>query len=362
MTATSNNLIKATPLGAERRILESKIKFLDKNKFIELNDKINSSYKDIQDKYGKLKKVASPVVKNEYLCGLIKSTDVEKSLEGLLDTIKGLAECTLGAFQANGKNLSAILELMKISVSIESGLYKLLDDSECSKENIANLLHDFCAQYNIDSSAIEGLFEQSFNRTLTLRARINDLREELLERISKYEDRFEHLDETIQQKEGEFTYKFETKINDLREKLLERISKYEDRFEHLDETIQQKEGEFTYKFETKAEEYKEQLEARVSGYLKVVNSYNDELGIVRSSYKQEIELEKKFLMDSIEQYNIELSKRHDVKFEQYERENAELKTYIKLLNESVSKLQNRLTWSFIISAIIVLTVVVNFIV
>ena len=322
MTATSNNLIKATPLGAERRILESKIKFLDKNKFIELNDKINSSYKDIQDKYGKLKKVASPVVKNEYLCGLIKSTDVEKSLEGLLDTIKGLAECTLGAFQANGKNLSAILELMKISVSIESGLYKLLDDSECSKENIANLLHDFCAQYNIDSSAIEGLFEQSFNRTLTLRARINDLREELLERISKYEDRFEHLDETIQQKEGEFTYKFETK----------------------------------------AEEYKEQLEARVSGYLKVVNSYNDELGIVRSSYKQEIELEKKFLMDSIEQYNIELSKRHDVKFEQYERENAELKTYIKLLNESVSKLQNRLTWSFIISAIIVLTVVVNFIV
>lgn len=322
MTATSNNLIKATPLGAERRILESKIKFLDKNKFIELNDKINSSYKDIQDKYDKLKEVASPVVKNEYLCGLIKSTDVEKSLEGLLDTIKGLAECTLGAFQANGKNLSAILELMKISVSIESGLYKLLDDSECSKENIANLLHDFCAQYNIDSSAIEGLFEQSFNRTLTLRARINDLREELLERISKYEDRFEHLDETIQQKEEEFTYKFETK----------------------------------------AEEYKEQLEARVNGYLKIVNSYNDELGIVRSSYKQEIELEKKFLMDSIEQYNIELSKRHDVKFEQYERENAELKTYIKLLNESVSKLQNRLTWSFIISAIIVLTVVVNFIV
>lgn len=321
MTATSNNVIKATPLGAERRILENKIKFLDKNKFIELNDKINSSYKDIQDKYKELKNVASPVVENEYLWGLIKSTDVEKSLEGLLGTIKGLASCTLGAFQANGKNLSAILELMKISVSIESGLYKLLDDSECSKENIANLLHDFCAQYNIGSSAIEGLFEQSFNRTLTLRARINDLREELLERISKYEDRFEHLDETIQQKEEEFTYKFETK----------------------------------------AEEYKEQLEARVNGYLKVVNNYNDELGIVRSSYKQEIELEKKFLMDSIEQYNIELSKRHDVKFEQYERENAELKTYIKLLNESVSKLQNRLTWSFIISAIIVLTVV-NFIV
>lgn len=322
MTATSNNVIKATPLGAERRILENKIKFLNENKFIELNDKIKSGYKDIQNKYKELKNVASPVVENEYLWGLIKSTDVEKSLEGLLGTIKGLASCTLGAFQANGENLKAILELMKISVSIENDLYKQLEDSDCSKENIANLLHDFCVQYDIDSSAIEGLFEQSFSRTVTLRARINDLREEILERISKYEDRFEHLDETIQQKEGEFTYKFETK----------------------------------------AEEYKEQLEARVSGYLKVVNSYNDELGIVRSSYKQEIELEKKFLMDSIEQYNIELSKRHDVKFEQYERENAELKTYIKLLNESVSKLQNRLTWSFIISAIIVLTVVVNFIV
>lgn len=116
---TSNNEIKIISPGMERRKLTNKIHLLDENKFIALSKKIDSSFNVVQEKYKELNKVASPVVENEYLWGLIKTTDVEKSLDGLLKVIQELAKCTLGAFQANSENLEAILELMKISVSIE---------------------------------------------------------------------------------------------------------------------------------------------------------------------------------------------------------------------------------------------------
>ena len=63
----------------------------------------------VQEKYKELNKVASPVVENEYLWGLIKTTDVEKSLDGLLKVIQELAKCTLGAFQANSENLEVFI-------------------------------------------------------------------------------------------------------------------------------------------------------------------------------------------------------------------------------------------------------------
>ena len=316
---TSNNEIKITSSGVERRNLVNKINLLDEKEIVALNKKINDSFKKVQVKYDELSEVASPIVENEYLWGLIKSTNVEKSLEGLLKTIQGLAECTLGAFQANSANLGAILGLMKVSVSIENDLYKQLEDSDCSKENIANLLHDLCSQYDIDSSAIEDLFEQSFNRTITLRTRINDLREEILERISKYEERFEHLDETIQRKEEEFTYSLDCKTT----------------------------------------EYKKQLESRIKEYQTVIDDYRNELKAAKSSYKQGIESTKKVLMDSIKQYNVEVSKRRNIKFEEYEKENASLKIQMEIQNQNISKLQNRLIWTLGVSIIATIVAVIG---
>lgn len=316
---TSNNEIKITSSGVERRNLVNKINLLDEKEIIALNKKINDSFKKVQVKYDELSEVASPVVENEYLWGLVKSTNVEKSLEGLLKTIQGLAECTLGAFQANSANLGAILGLMKVSVSIENDLYKQLEDSDCSKENIANLLHDLCSQYDIDSSAIEDLFEQSFNRTITLRTRINDLREEIFERISKYEERFEHLDESIQRKEEEFTYSLDCKTT----------------------------------------EYKKQLESRIKEYQTAIDDYRNELKAAKSSYKQGIESTKKVLMDSIKQYNVEVSKRHNIKFEEYEKENASLKIQMEIQNQNISKLQNRLIWTLGVSIIATIVAVIG---
>lgn len=75
---TSNNEIKIISPGMERRKLTNKIHLLDENKFIALSKKIDSSFNVVQEKYKELNKVASPVVENEYLWGLIKTTDGDR--------------------------------------------------------------------------------------------------------------------------------------------------------------------------------------------------------------------------------------------------------------------------------------------
>lgn len=193
MKISSSN-ISTTLSGLEERDLTNKIVLLDDNKFIAVGKDIENNSRALKEKYDELRKIASPIVEDKYLWGLIKSTNVEKSLEGLLKIIQDVAKSTSDAFRTNGKNLSSILELMKVSVSIENDLYKQLDDSERSKEDIANLLNELLAQYNVNNQDVESLFEQAFNRTLILRDRIEKLKEEVLERILVCEEKFERLE------------------------------------------------------------------------------------------------------------------------------------------------------------------------
>ena len=66
-------------------------------------------------------------------------------------------------------------------------------------------------------------------------------------------------------------------------------------------------------------------------------------------------------MDSIKQYNTEVSKQHNIKFEQLERENLELKDQVNVLNQNIFKLQNRLIWNFTISIIITIIIAISLI-
>lgn len=157
--------------------------FKDINK---INKRINKSVDDLQKEFDKIDKISSPI-KHEKILGLIKTLNTEASLVNILECIKTLAEATKGAFNINAGNLRDILELIKMSIYIEDDLYRQLKDSDCSKESIANLLHDFCLQYDINNDVVEDLFEQLFNRTITLRNRINNLRDELLKHISARE-------------------------------------------------------------------------------------------------------------------------------------------------------------------------------
>lgn len=221
---TSKNELLITSLEQRRNDLAN-LDFLgEENRFTELKRKLDERLKIIENNYGKIGKLASPIETNEYLWGLIKSTNVEKSIDGLLNIIKELANHTLNAFKTNGENLRDILELMKVLARIENDLYKQLENSDCSKEAIANLLHDFCSQYNIDNQAIEELFEQSFHRTVTLKTRIKDLREEVFSHIS---NRIDDINKTIAEKESNLNYSINQSNTGFNKKLDSNINRFD---------------------------------------------------------------------------------------------------------------------------------------
>lgn len=94
--------------------------------------------------------------------------------------------------------------------------------------------------------------------------------------------------------------------------------------------------------------------------MSVIDKYQKELNATKNSYKQEIETLKYFLMESIKQHNVEVSKQHDTKFKQYERENTVLKNQMYMLTQDVSKLQNRSTWTLSISIIATIVAAISF--
>ena len=314
MTMNSKVYGNGLSIAKERNNITNKIDQLNVEKFRKLQKDIKSNSNEIQQKYNELCKVASPVVTNDYFWGKIKFTNVEKSLDSLLKLVQDVAKSTLGAFQGNSRNLEAILELMKVSISIENDLYHQLDDCDCSKENIANLLHDLCVQYNIDSKAIESLFEQSFNRTITLRTRINNLRQEISEHLTMFEKNLNTINESIEQKEKELTSIIESRVDEMHK----------------------------------------QLDTLVKDYVSEMNTYKTEINKIRDEYYLESESIKSELVDYIKQYNENLAHVHDLRFEQLQKENSELKEQVLSLNTNVSKLNKNTTWSFVFTCIAIL--------
>ena len=319
MTSGNEILITSLELGRDD---VANLEFLsEENKFTELKGKIEGRLKKIEENYGKINDITSPIVEEKYFGGLIKSTNVEKSLDGLLEIIKDLAKHTLNAFKTNGENLNDILVLMKVLASIENDLYKQLEVSDCSKEAIANLLHDFCSQYNIDNQAIEELFEQSFHRTITLKAKIKDLREEVLSHIS---DRIKDINDIITKKEDdvksfikqsntECNFKIESDIKDLHEEVLSHIS---DRIQDINDIITKKEDD-------------------VKSFIKLLNT--------ECNFKLDSEIKRceNLIIDKT-------NKQYDT-LESFKRENKTLKDEVHLLNQRGLKLQERLKWYSVVS-------------
>ena len=67
-------------------------------------------------------------------------------------------------------------------------------------------------------------------------------------------------------------------------------------------------------------------------------------------------------MDSIKRYNDEVSRYHNIKFEEYEKENAELRIQIAKQNQNILKFQNRLTWMLGMSIIATIVAVIGLVI
>ena len=312
---TSNHKMQITSLGDQRMSLAAKINTVDQNEIEKLSDKIGAGVKTLKKKYLRLKEISSPIVENKYLG--IKFTDTKQSFQNILKIIQDVADSTLTAFTTNEENLKAILELLKISVSIENDLYHQLEECDCSKENIANLLNDLCSQYNIDNEAISGLFEQSFNRSLTLRAKINSVRDEVSSRILNLEKDIENLDTTLQ----------------------ERVQSFE-------QNLNQQVNQSLHQFESAIKECRNTIDAN-----------NRNLETIKESLRNEVKYATIEMHDSISLYQSEFSKLYTSRYELLESENSELRKNIETLNNHIEKNSKRSTWSIVISIISIITAI-----
>ncbi|MBD5319716.1 MAG: hypothetical protein HDS07_02295 [Bacteroides sp.] len=312
---TSTNNTQTTSLGDQRMNLAAKINTVDQTKIELLSDKIGAGVKTLNEEYHRLEEISSPIEQQKYL-GFIRVTKIEKSFENILKIIQGVANSTLTAFTTNGENLKAILELLRISISIENDLYRQLEECDCSKENTANLLNDLCSQYNIDNEAISGLFEQSFNRSLTLRAKINSVRDEVSNRILKLERDIENLETTLQSK-------VKSCEEDLKKQVAESRRQFESDFQQCINTI---------------EANKITLENTKAILLK------------------DVESAKKEMKDSINNYQSEFSKQSESRFELL---NSELQKTIETLNNNIEKISKRSTWSIVISIVSIIIAIIS---
>ena len=314
---TSNHNIQITSLGDQRENLVAKINSVDQNKIELLSDQISSGLVTLNKEYGKLKELSSPIVKNKHIWGLIETTDTEESIKNILKIIQDVANSTLTAFTTNGENLKAILELFRISVSIENDLYRQLEECDCSKENIANLLNDFCSQYNIDNEAISGLFEQSFNRSLTLRAKINRVRDEVSSQILDLNKDIENLDATLQ----------------------ERVQSFEQNLNQQAQSLHQ-------------------FESEIQKFRNTIDDNDRKLETIKESLQNKVNSAIIEMKGSISQYQSEFSKLSESRFKLLESENSELRKNIETLNNNIEKISNRLACSLIISVVSIIIAIV----
>ena len=121
----------------------------------------------------------------------------------------------------------SILELMKILATTEKDIYDMIDKNELSVVEISNVIKEICRNANIKDETIEELFNQTFQRSYTLRDRIKQLRIVLEERINKLEQKFINLDQTIEYEKNEITTYCKKVKSSVQEESNHILTKYE---------------------------------------------------------------------------------------------------------------------------------------
>lgn len=188
----------------QRAILENKCKELIYNpKFQEISKDISDNKTNLRRALTDLEKQDCPLKEDEHLFGLIKSLNTKESLIALYDKLKELSKTSYNAINSCNKNMEEILGLMKILATTERDIYDMIDQNELSVVEISNIIKEICKNADIKDETIEELFNQSFQRSYTLRDRIRQLRNDLENRIDQLELKFTYFDQVVENNKKE---------------------------------------------------------------------------------------------------------------------------------------------------------------
>ena len=222
----------------QRMNIERELRKITNNpKFQEIQNRISECNKSLSNALEELENESSPIVETKYM-GLIKTLDTKGSFNATFDKIKDLSKTSYNAINACNENMMSILQLMKILATTEKDIYDMIDKNELSVVEISNVIKEICRNANIKDETIEELFNQTFQRSYTLRDRIKQLRIVLEERIDKLEQKFINLDQTIEYEKNEITTYCKKVKSSVQEESNHILTKYEKELNNVIQTKQ----------------------------------------------------------------------------------------------------------------------------
>lgn len=176
---------------------------VDKSKFQRISQNIEANKVALNDALERLENEGCPIKTDEYFYGLFKSLNTKESLNAVYNKLKEISLCSYKAINTCNSNLMDILDLLKILATTERDLYDLLDKNELSITDISLFVKDICKNNNIKNEVVEEFFNTTFQRSYTLRDRINAVKNDLNSRIDKVEENVQVAVLRINQKEDD---------------------------------------------------------------------------------------------------------------------------------------------------------------
>ena len=149
-----------------------------------LREKIDQDQTDVERKIKSINSSSTIKIERHWY-----GTVDRESIESGFNTVyKDFSECvrTCGdAIRTANGNISQILELLKFQVLIDKDIYEKIDDINTSGNEFKSILSDWLTQQGINDEDVRQLLETSFKRAYTLRDRINTLKTELKNELTK---------------------------------------------------------------------------------------------------------------------------------------------------------------------------------
>ena len=274
----------------KRYELSKKIEnIVDKNKFQRISQNIEANKVALNDALERLENEGCPIKTDEYFYGLFKSLNAKESLNAVYNKLKEVSLCSYKAINTCNSNLMDILDLLNILATTERDLYDLLDKNELSITDMSLFVKDICKNNNIKNEVVEEFFNTTFQRSYTLRDRINAVKNDLNSRIDKVEENVQVAVLRINQKEDDLRTFIQLKSQEYISSCAKIVSDYK---KELEITVESQ--------RSRLDDISKTSEEFLNSIIKAHSDFEVKLDILKNEFKNEM---KEFFQKQLNELN-----------------------------------------------------------
>lgn len=132
------------------------------------------------------------------------------------------------------------LELIALLATAERDLYEQFDKAAMSTNELRTIIKDWCVQHGINDEEVQKLLDLSFQRSVTLRDRINNLSKDIDNRLSEFVKRNNEQEDKIKKIVQNTEQNIANAVSDCKEYLKSLIDKEKTRLEKKENELQKR--------------------------------------------------------------------------------------------------------------------------